>query len=73
MSEDTGIDPRTVATSALAVRRSNHYRPDLYSAVVCFLHWKNKCMCVLDTMMEAGVQTATAATVMNMPLGNPIK
>jgi hypothetical protein len=23
-------------------------------------------------MMEAGVQTATAATVMNMPLGNPL-
>jgi hypothetical protein len=24
VSEDAGIDPRTVATSALAVRRSNH-------------------------------------------------
>jgi hypothetical protein len=25
VSEDAGIEPRTVATSALAVRRSNHY------------------------------------------------
>jgi hypothetical protein len=26
---DAGIEPRTVATGALAVRRSNHYRLDL--------------------------------------------
>jgi hypothetical protein len=29
VSEDAGIEPRTVAISALAVRRSNHYRLDL--------------------------------------------
>ncbi len=33
VSEDTGIKPRTVATSALAVRRSNHYRLDLIHKV----------------------------------------
>jgi hypothetical protein len=29
VSEDAGMEPRTVATSTLAVRRSNHYRLDL--------------------------------------------
>jgi hypothetical protein len=29
VSEDAGIESRIVATSALAVRRSNHYRLDL--------------------------------------------
>jgi hypothetical protein len=32
VSEDAGIEPRTVATSALAVRRTNHYRLDLISS-----------------------------------------
>jgi hypothetical protein len=29
VSEDAGIEPRTVMTTALAVRRSNYYRLDL--------------------------------------------
>jgi hypothetical protein len=29
VSEDAGIEPRTIATSALAIRRSNQYRLDL--------------------------------------------
>ncbi len=66
-----------IASIGKLVRLLSQLRPRIRSQyfttpIVCFLHWKNKCLCVLDTMMEAGVQTATAGTVMNMPSGNPL-
>jgi hypothetical protein len=38
VSEDAGIKPRTVATSALAVRRSNHTRLDLILTRLDLIH-----------------------------------
>jgi hypothetical protein len=44
---DAGIEPRTVATGALAVRRSNHYRLDLIRTRLDLIRIGDEEKCIL--------------------------